>query len=246
MARKQSWNPAKLTAELNAADEAIAPILAATKITSITVGGESKPASEAPLPDRIKAVGSLISTGDKTIDNAELIASNGALAAQVEELEGKNTVVNATSAAQAQKIVELDGKLTVATGSVTTLTAKNTELTGLLDASNKEAGRVTGLVNSQKLSLARKCQSVNAVDFKGADGKTLAADCSDADLATASKEVTFDSMLASYNGAFNANFLKLTGTDLSKVPAAGAQPAAGKKQNATDECLAAVKAKSNK
>ena len=232
---RNSLNFKKNNAELVSADAAIAPILVSAKILTIPVEGKDVPASDAPLDARITAIGKLISTGDKTEDSAALISANGQLASQAEAAEAKLVAEKASVAAQASRIIELSGQLNIANDSVTTLTAKNLETSNLLRTTTDAGTRLTSEVASQKLAIARACLKCAAVVFNGTDGKALAADCSDADLAVSSKDMTFDSMVASYSGALHAAAGKL-GITLASVPSTGTQTVNAPKKTATELC----------
>lgn len=221
MARPQSWNPVKLTAELSAADSAINPLLEASKITSIKVNGADVAASEAPLPDRIKAYSDVVKAGATSADAVELASLNGQITAQLEKVQGELSLAQSSVATLTQSNTKLSNDLATEKASTAKLTAdnaelgnRNTVLTGQLEAS---AGRE----NKTKLNLARKCLNRSVIEFKGADGKALAANCSDADLALASKELSYESMSDSYDGAVNSALTKL-GTNIVGLPAAPA------------------------
>lgn len=211
-------------ADVVAAESALAPILKAANITSISVDGKEVSASDAPLSAKIGALGKLIATGDKTEDSAAAIQANGELAAQLEACEGKLTAATATISAQTQKVNELTGKLAVATDSVTTLNARNTELGTLLKASTDEGIRLTGVVATQKLALAKDCLAWGSVEFKAADGKPLAKDASDADLAKAAEAMSYADLHAAQRGAINAAASKI-GVNIAPLPGAPAGPA---------------------
>jgi hypothetical protein len=208
-------------ADVVAAEAAIAPFLKASNITSIAVDGKEVSASDAPLSAKIAALGKLLATGDKTEDSAAAIQANGELAAQLEVSEGKLV------AAQTQNINDLTGKLNTATDSVNTLNARNTELGTLLKASTDEGIRLTGAVNSQKLELAKDCLAWGCIDFKGADGKPLAKNASDADITKAAESFSFKDLNTAKNGAINSNMSKL-GVNIATLPGAPAQTSTSK------------------
>ena len=157
MARKQSANFIGMNRELSAADEAIAPFLEAKGITTAVVDNKEVPVADAPLPARITALGNLVVSGGTSVPDAQLIKANSDQAAQIIELEGKLTVANSTVAGQVQKINELSTSLVGAQSSVTKLTGDYTAQGLLLEASNKEAARQTGIANAQKSALAARC-----------------------------------------------------------------------------------------
>jgi len=206
-------NIGKANAEINSGHEAADAALIAAKITTLKVDGKDIPAAEAPLAVKIAAVSALISSGDKSQDVSELIASNGQIAAQVEELQGKLTVANATISASTQKISVLESELATNKASVQTLTADLTTHKNLLKASNDEASRVTGIANSQKLTLAKRCIAAGCIDF--------AKDATEADKVAAAEKMSYDDLDKAYAGAVNAAVAK-TGVSFATIPSAPA------------------------
>ena len=211
MARKQSANFIGMNRELSAADEAIAPFLEAKGITTAVVDNKEVPVADAPLPARITALGNLVVSGGTSVPDAQLIKANSDQAAQIIELEGKLTVANSTVAGQVQKINELSTSLVGAQSSVTKLTGDYTAQGLLLEASNKEAARQTGIANAQKSALAARCIAAGCIDF--------AKDATESDKVAAAEKLSFDDLFKSYNGAVNAA-IKKTGVSFADVPAA--------------------------
>ncbi len=224
MARNQ-FNLKRNHAELCAADTAIAPLLVAAKITTISVDGKDVAASDAPLSAQIAALGRVMATGDKTEDSAALISANGELAAQVEAADGKRIAAEATVASHAQKIIELSGQLTVANDSITTLTAKNLETSNLLASTTAAGERLTKQLAEQKTELAKDCLAVGCLVLTGADGKPLAVDASEETRLTAALALPHADLSKSYKGALHAAASKV-GVDLFHKPAEAAKPAA--------------------
>lgn len=217
-----SLNFKALNAELHASDASVDPLLVSAKITTIKVDGKDVPAHEAPLPNKIAALGALLATGDKTVDDANLIAANGQLAGQVEKLTNDLTSVQATLAATNQKLTTAEGALAVAQASVTALTAEKANLTNLLEAGNKENARLTGELAETKTALARECLAVGCLSLAGADNKPLAADAPEAEKLSAAVKLPFTGLLTSFKGAVNAALAK-TGVAFGTLP--GQKPA---------------------
>jgi len=217
-------------AELTAAEAAIAPFIVSAKLSV---------AADAPLAEKITALGKLTATGDKTEDSAALISANGELAGQVETLEGKLVAANATVAAHAQKIIELSGQLTVANDSVTTLTAKNLETSNLLKSTTEAGERLTKQLADQKAELAKDCLAVGCLNLVGADGKPLAKEATAETQLAAALKLSHAELATSYKGALHAAASKI-GVDLFAKPAAAAPGSEQKKLTATEKCLAAV------
>jgi len=210
-------NPLNFKANLNelvAADSAIVPILAAAKISTITVSGKEVSAADAPLAAKIEALGKLTASGDTTQDSAELIRANGELAAQNEEIAGKLTAAQATITASTQKVNELTSKLTTSESAVTKLTTDLSAKDLLLDAATKENTRVTGLVNAQKTALAQRCLAAGCVDLSALD-----KNATEAQKLEAAEKLSFDDLFKAYNGAVNAAVAK-TGVSFAAIPAA--------------------------
>ncbi len=224
------------SAELAAADAAIAPFLTSSKIASVVIEGKEVRAEDAPLDAKINALGALIATGSKAEDSAELIKANGELAAQVEVSEGKLLAATATVSAQAQKIAGLESAATTATASVAKLTTDLGAANTLLSASNGEVSRTLGLLASQKSALAARCIAAGCIDF--------AKDATEADKVVAAEKLSFDALFSAYNGAVNAAVAK-TGVSFAALPSAvpgAGQPSQSKHKNATELCRAAAEA----
>ena len=232
----RNYSPANLIksrAELVASDAAIDPILASSKITVLQVDGKDVPATDAPLPVRITALGKLISTGDKTADTAALIEANGQLAAQTEANESKLTVANSTISAQTQKIASLETQLATQTASVQTLTATLASTENLLKASNGEVARTMKALADQKQALALRCLAANCLDLTGEDGKPLAKEASQEIRLAAAMNLSQEDLFKFYNGAVNAAVSK-TGVSFETIP--NMVPSGiGQKPIATDE-----------
>ena len=236
------WNITKAQAVIDSASEAADKILAQAKISTIKIAGEDVVLEKAPLAAKVAAVGSLVASGEKSQDVSELIASNGQIAAQVEELSGKLTVANATVASQSQTITAIQGDLATEKASVVTLTAKVTDTANLLRASNDEAARVTALANAQDSEISALCVTAGCLELKGADGKPLAKDASEADKLSAAKAFTYGDKLKAYRGAVNAAIAKTGATPL-EFPTTPPGQAVEKKPElkGTDRMKAAIK-----
>jgi len=208
------WNLVKANAALESANEAADKVLVQAKISTLKVDGKDVALADAPIAAKIAAVGALVASGEKSQDVSELIASNGQIAAQVEELTGKLTVANATVASQSQKLTALEGELATEKASVATLTGKVTETANLLKASNDEAARVTKELNAQNDELSALCVTAGCLELKGADGKLLAKDASETDKLAAAKSVSYGDKLKAYRGAVNAAIAKTGATPL--------------------------------
>ena len=204
-------NIGKANAEINSGNEAADTALIAAKITTLKVEGKDVPSAEAPLAVKIAAISALVSSGDKSQDVSELIASNGQIAAQIEDLQAKLSVANATIAASTQKISTLESELATNKASVQTLTSDLTTHKNLLSASNTEAARLSGQLNAQKSALAARCIAAGCIDF--------AKDATESDKVAAAEKLSFDDLFKSYNGAVNAA-IKKTGVSFADVPAA--------------------------
>lgn len=165
MSKHQFWNIGKANAEISSAHEAADATLESAKITSLKVDGKDMPASDAPLAVKIVACRALIASGEKTQDVSELVATNGQIAAQAEELSGKLALAQATIASQNQKISEQGAQLSSANASVSELTAKTAQLQTSLDASNKEAARLAGHVNGVNEDISRMCLDFGCLDL---------------------------------------------------------------------------------
>jgi hypothetical protein len=236
MAKHTFWNIGKANSEISTGHEEADKILTAAKISTLNVDGKDVPATDAPLAVKISAVSALLNSGDKTQDVSELIASNGVIAAQVEELTGKLTVANASVQSLSREKTDLEGRLSTATASVDRLTTEAGTNKNLLESSNKEVSRVSKEVTSQKTALARLCIRTGCLDLKADDGAAFPADASeDVKVAavmkiTDGREVfTFENLVTAYSGALNAAAARV-GVKLETVPSGGGGAPANKGQ----------------
>jgi chromosome segregation ATPase len=205
-----------------AAEAALAPILTAAGITTITVAGKDVPVSDASVPDKINAIGKLIATGDKTEAAAEAFKANGELAAQLEATEGKLTAANATISAQTQKINDLTGQLNVANASIQSLTAKTVEQGRLLEAATAEAGRIQGELNALNQEISQSCIDCNVIEFKGEDNKDAASRLAAANKLSPKEKLTLQ------RGAINAAMSRLGLESTAGLPAAAGNMESGR------------------
>lgn len=229
MAKHQFWNIGKANAEITSGHETLDAALSAAKISTLKVDGKDVPAGDAPLAVKAAAIAGLVSSGEKSQDVSELIASNGIVAAQVEELTNKLTVANATTAAQAQQIADLQSKLATANASVEKLTAAGNTTQNLLEASNKQVISATNESNALKRTLAQHCLDVNCLSLTDEKGQPLAADAAADVKLNAALRISADDMFKSFKGAVNSAMAK-TGVSLFALPLAPATSAEPKKE----------------
>jgi hypothetical protein len=239
---RNSLNFKKNNAELSAADAAIAPLLTAAKISTVAVEGKDIPVADAPLDARIAALGKLISTGDKTEDSAELVKANGELAGQVEALEGKLTVANATISAQTQKIAALENGSNTASASVTKLTTDLGAANTLLEASNKEVTRLLAVISAESLELSNDCIDAKCLDLRDGEGKPLAENATREQKIEAANKIPMKDRRIAFKGAVNSTLAKMNLPLLGAPIAGNPGTAPQKKLTATERCLEAVKA----
>ena len=234
MAKISIFNVGKANAIIDSANAAADAGLTSAKITTLKVDGKDVPAVEAPLDAKISAVSALVTSGDKTQDVSELIASNGQIAAQVEDLTAKNVTLTATSSAQVQKITALETELALSKTSVATLTAEVSGSKNLLAASGNENVRVTGLLNAANAEISKQCIAVNCLTLTDGDGKPLVKDATDAAKLEAANKIPVAEKITALMGAIHSSAANI-GVDLKKVPAVsggGAAPDNGKKLSA--------------
>lgn len=221
MERKLSWNLRTVHAELVASDESVNKLLVAAKINSLKHEGKDVAASDAPLNARIEALGALLANVNNTADNAELIAVNGQLAAQVDKLSADLTASQATVASQVQKITAAENDNVVQRASVTALTADKVQLTNSLDASVKEASRLSGSINSINAELSKRCLAFNCLpNLTDADGVTpLATNANQDQKLAALNRVSVGDKLTLIDGHVNASLARV-GIANTNIPAA--------------------------
>ena len=225
MAKYTFFNITKANAEIAAGHEAIDAALVAANIATVKVDGKEVPATDAKLSDKIAALNALVKVGDASQDVAELTASNGLIAGKVEGLETELATANAKNETLSRENVTLNDKVTQLQGSVTTLTTQLTEKTALLEASNKEALRVTKEKAAQETEIAKLCVATGCVELKDDNGAALDAKATEEQKLAAAIRHGFDNNVKAYRGAVNAAIAKTGSTPLeipSAPPAAGA------------------------
>lgn len=221
MAKISIWNIGKANAELNATADVLAPALAKAGVQTIAVDGKAVPAAEAPVSLQVAALLTAQPAVDGAQNAAEALVSNELISKELEttktELALKVTAVESLSRDKAA----LETRVTTAEASVQSLTTQLGVMKTERDACSNQHAEAAKQVREQKLSLARKCVQCGCVEFKGADGKVLAADCSDADLTAASQDLAFASLADAYSGALNVAASKV-GVSLTSIPAGSA------------------------
>lgn len=224
MAKISIFNIGKANEALDSAHAAANKGLIAAKITTLAVDGKEVPSADAPLNVKIDAVSALVNSGDKTQDVSELIASNGQIAAQVEDLTGKLSVANATAAAHAQKISNLEGELVTSKASVGSLTAELTTSKNLLQASNDLNTKLTSQANAVNAEISKHCLGINCLTLVDADGKPLAKDATDEQKLASALNVPISEKVAAIKGAVTSAIANVGIS--AAVPAAGGKLAA--------------------
>jgi len=245
MARKQSWNPRPLLAELSAADDVINPLLDAAKITSIKVSGADRPASDAPLPDRISAFANVTKTGATSADAVELATLNGQITAQLEKSDGELAVAKSSVATLTQEKTALTADLATSRTSVDTLTASNAELGNRNTVLAKNLEISAGNMNALNRTLSQFCLRADCLSLVGEDGKAFGKDATEEHKLLAADKIPVSEKFTALFGAVNAAVAK-TGVSFAALPTAvpgGTQAGAPKFKSATELCAAAVAAK---
>jgi hypothetical protein len=223
MAKISIFNIGKANEALDSAHAAANKGLIAAKITTLAVDGKEVPSADAPLNVKIDAVSALVNSGDKTQDVSELIASNGQIASQVEDLTGKLSVANATASAHAQKISSLEGELVTSKSSVQSLTAQLATSNTNLVASNDLNTKLTSQSNTVNAEISKHCISINCLTLVDKDGKPLAKDATDDQKLASALNVPISEKVAALKGAVTSAIANVGLT--VAVPAAG-QPVA--------------------
>ena len=223
MAKISIFNIGKANEALDSAHAAANKGLVAAKINTLVVDGKEVPAADAPLNVKIDAVSALVNSGEKTQDVSELIASNGQIAAQVEDLSGKLSVANATAAAHAQKISSLEGELVTSKSSVQSLTAQLATSDTNLVASNDLNTKLTAKANAVNAEISKHCIAINCLTLVDAAGKPLAKDATEDQKLASALNVPISEKVTALKGAVTSAIANVGIT--AAVPAA-AQPAA--------------------
>ena len=217
MAKISIFHIGKANAELNAADEALAPALAKAGINSIAVDGKTLSLAEASLSAKISA---LISAQPPVTDSssaAEALVSNELISKELEkvntELAIKTTAVDGLTRDKA----ELAEKLGKSEAAVTDLTGKLSTCTIERDSAVNQFNATAKQLSAQKVALAERCISANCLDLNGTDGKPLAKDATHEAKIEAAVKISHEDLFKAYNGAVNAAVAK-TGVSFAEIP----------------------------
>lgn len=218
MAKISIWNIGKANAELNAAQDSLAPALAKAGISTIAFEGKTVPAGDAPLSAQISALLAAQPVVADSQNAAEALVSNELISKELEstktELALKTTAVEGLTRDKAA----LQTKLTAAEATVQDLTVKNTTLTQERDACSSQFSAANKQVTAMKTALAQDCIDCQCLDLKGDDGKPLAADASNDVKLAAALKLSSDDLRKSFKGAVNAALAK-TNVSLFAIPA---------------------------
>ena len=219
MARKQSWNAVKLTAELSASDAAIDPLLDAAGITTIKINGEDVPASKAPLQERINAYAAVAKAGVKDKDDVDLATLNTQITAQLEKSDAALAVAQANVASLTQEKSVLTTNLSVSQANVSRLTAENAQIADLKDNAIKLAGQMTAERNGLNSEISRQALKFNCLtDLKDKEGKLLPSTASAVEREAAADLIPAKDKLVAL-GAVCTNALQRLGVPSGQAPA---------------------------
>jgi len=229
MARKQSWNAAKQTAELSASDAVIDPLLEAAGITTIKINGEDIPASKAPLQERINAYAAVAKAGvaeKGDVDQATLINQ---ITAQLEKSEDALAVAQANVGSLTQEKSILTNNLSVSQANVSRLTAEVAQITDLRDNANKLASTVTAERNGLNSEISRIALSFGCLtDLKDEKGNLLTSKATAAEREAAADLLPGKDKLKSLGGACTSALQRLgvpAGTSPAQPPTGSATQA---------------------
>lgn len=229
MARKQSFNAPKLTAELSDADDKINPLLDAAGITTIKIKGEDVPAAQTRLPDRIQAYADVAKAGAKSEDDVNLATLCGQVTAQLEKSEAALAVAQANIASLTQDKSKLTSDLSVAQASVSKLTAEVAQEANLKDNATKLAGTVAAEKNGINSEISRLALSFNCLtDLRDKDGNLLSSKATPVEREQAADLIPPKDKLVSL-GAICTNALQRLGVPSGNTPAQAPAGATGSK-----------------
>ena len=228
------WNIGKANAEIESAATVIAPALAKSGITTVSVGGKTVPVAEASLAVQLAALMTAQPAADGAQNAAEALVSNELISKELEanktDLALKTTAVDSLT----RENKDLASKLSEAEATVQDLTVKNTVLKQERDACSNQFSAANKQLTEQRNELAKLCIAANCIEAKG--------DTEAAKLESI-KDISQADLLKSYRGAVNAAVAK-TGVSFEALPTAGASvtpPKAGEGLTGLERAIAVHK-----
>jgi hypothetical protein len=208
------FNIGKANAEIESAEAAIAPAIAKSNITTITVDGKPMAAGDAPLAAKISALLAANPPGAGAQNVSDVLVSNDILAKQLEKVSGENALAQTSVGNLLREKAALETTVEEALASVGTLTAEkadlNNRLTAAMNQFSASAREMTGF-NDQ---LSKLCLDAGCLELG------LAVDASAEQKQAAAAAIPVGDKLKSYQGAVNAALARL-GIDAAKVPNGG-------------------------
>lgn len=210
-------NVTKLEAAITAMEAAIQPDLEKAGITTALRDGKVIPIAEASITEKYVALRAAQPAGADLEGRAQLLASNKVVSDRCEKAESDLAIANTNVGVLTRENAQLKSELETERASVKTLTAEKSNEINLRDSAVKENARLSKELQGQKMALAKDCLVWGCVDFKGADGKALAKDASDADLAKAAEGMTFAELHTAHKGAVTSAAAKI-GINITAVP----------------------------
>ena len=225
------FNIGRANGLLDNAAAVLAPALAKSGITTVSVEGKTVPVAEAPLASQIAALLTAQPATDGAQNAAEALVSNELISKELEvnksELALKTTAVDSLT----RDNKELTSKLSNAEATVQDLTVKNTVLKQERDACSNQFASANQQLAAQRTELAKLCIASGCVETKG--------DTDDAKLESV-KEVSHADLLKSYRGAVNAAIAK-TGALPLEIPIAPPGAASKQEPKGRARMLASIK-----
>lgn len=225
MALKFFGNVNKAEADLESTDKLVQADCEKSGVKSAMRDGKVISLSDATTSEKYAALRAAQPSGEDLESRAQLVQRNGIIAAELEATSVKLTAAQATVASLTQENAQAKSKIETLEASNATLTSEKSNQINLRDAAVKENANLAKEVSNQKLALAKDCLAWGCVDFKAADGKALAKDASDADLAKSAEAMSFADLHTAHKGAINSSMAKLGG-NIVGLPAAGVAGAA--------------------
>lgn len=222
-------------ADVEATSAAINPLLDAAKITTIEVNGKPLPATSDEVPNaaKIAAYSKTVKSGVGDAQMSAMSDNNTLLATQAKTFETRAVTAETNLATVTRENVSLQTDLQTQKDAVARLTSENAEVVTLRKAANAEAGRVTSESNAVNAEISRQALSFNCLsDLKDSTGKILPSTATAEQRQAAAELIPVADKLKAIGGAVNAA-VNRTQVSLSAIPAAGAVPVAGAKQEVT-------------
>lgn len=211
------YNIAKANAEIQSAEETLAPALEKSGVKTISIEGKTVALSDAPLAAKISTLLSAqpVVSGAQTA--AEAIQSNDLIATELEKTNTRLALQDTAVESLSREKSDLSGKLAVADSALQDLTVKNGVLISERDAAVRQFNANAQTISSFNTELSQMCLAVGCVELKDEKGLLLAADSDAASRLAAADRIPVADKLKSYQGAVNSALTRV-GVSVERLP----------------------------